>query len=92
MTVETTIMALEKSKQRLQALSVFDEESLELILRPLAEELQLKAGQLFGALRTAVTGRTATPPLFQTMAVLGRERCMNRIAIALEKLSQLDFQ
>jgi len=55
--------------------------------RPLAEELGLKAGQLFGALRTAVTGRTATPPLFQTMAVLGKERCLERIDHALAKLS-----
>ncbi len=70
------------------SLNSFDEASLETMLRPLAEELGLKAGQLFGALRTAVTGRTATPPLFQTMAVLGKERCLKRIDMALEKLRQ----
>jgi glutamyl-tRNA synthetase len=49
----------------------------------------LKTGQLFGALRTAVTGETATPPLFQTMAVLGKERCLKRIEAALVKLRRL---
>jgi glutamyl-tRNA synthetase len=55
-------------------------------LRPLAVELGLKAGQLFGTLRTATTGRTAAPPLFQTMEVLGKAKCISRIEIALEKL------
>ena len=58
------------------------------MLRPLAEELGLKTGQLFGTPRTATTGRTATPPLFQTMAVLGKERCLERIATALAKLNK----
>jgi glutamyl-tRNA synthetase len=89
MTAEATVRALEESWQRLQALPSFDEVSLENLLRPLAVELEMKTGQLFGALRNAVTGRTATPPLFQTMAVLGRERCLNRIGTALQKLHGL---
>jgi len=89
MTAESTIMALEKSREPLKALPSFDEEALETLLRPLAEKLGLKAGQLFGALRTAVTGRTATPPLFQTMAVLGRDCCLARIDTALQKLRGL---
>ncbi len=66
---------------------MFDAESLEALLRPLAVELGLKTGQLFGALRTAVTGRTAAPPLFQTMAVLGKGRCLKRIEAALANLT-----
>jgi glutamyl-tRNA synthetase len=89
MTKELTVGALEASAQRLRALSDFGEESLEHLLRPLAGELGLKTGQLFGALRTAVTGRTAAPPLFQTMAVLGKERCLERIYAALARLRQL---
>jgi len=89
MALDATIKALEASRQRLQPLTPFDEASLENLLRPLAEELGLKAGQLFGALRTAVTGRTATPPLFQTMTVLGKERCLRRIDTALQKLRKL---
>ena len=52
----------------------------------MAAELGLKTGQLFGAIRTAVSGRTATPPLFQMMAVLGKERTQKRITAAIEKL------
>jgi glutamyl-tRNA synthetase len=86
MTSETTLSALEVSRERLGGLPVFDEASLEALLRPLAGELKLKAGQLFSVLRTAVTGEIATPPLFQTMVVLGQERCLERIDMALQKL------
>jgi len=89
MTRESSLKALEASQPRLEQLGAFDTESLEGVLRPLAEELGLKAGQLFGVLRVAVTGRTAAPPLFQTMAVLGRERCLKRIAVALGVLHEL---
>ena len=87
MTSETTANALRISRERLVKIHNFDSEPLEAEFRPLAEELGLKTGQLFGALRTAVTGRTATPPLFQTMAVLGKERCLKRINTALGKLA-----
>ena len=86
MTRESVIQALETAQQRLGQLEVFDAESLEAVLRPLAVELGLKTGQLFGSLRVAVTGRTAAPPLFQTMAVLGKERCLRRIEAALARL------
>ena len=84
---DATVRALGTAEQKLGQLAAFDAESLETVLRPLAEELGLKTGQLFGMLRTAVTGRTAAPPLFQTMAVLGREQCLKRIGAALDKLS-----
>jgi glutamyl-tRNA synthetase len=86
MDIESTRHALEVSRQQLEGLASFDAESLEGLLRPLAVELELKAGQLFGALRTAVTGQKAAPPLFETMAVLGRGTCLVRIEQALGKL------
>jgi glutamyl-tRNA synthetase len=89
MTLESSIMALEAARQRMVSSDTFNEESLEVSLRPLAGELGLKTGQLFGALRTAVTGRTVAPPLFQTMVVLGREKCLQRIDVALGKLRGL---
>ena len=79
------IAALEASRERLESCS-FDEASLEGVLRPLAAELGLKTGVLFGLLRVAVTGRTAAPPLFETMAVLGKETCLKRIVAALTRL------
>ncbi len=86
MTPESTRRALAVSRQRLAALADFSAGALEGLLRPLAEELGLKTGQLFGALRVAVTGQTAAPPLFDTMSVLGKETCLKRIDAALDKL------
>jgi glutamyl-tRNA synthetase len=83
---QSTFNALEVALDKIKALSSFDEASLETLLRPLAEQLGLKAGQLFSVLRTAVTGEVATPPLFQTMVVLGRERCLKRMGTALAML------
>jgi len=81
-----TLKALKAAQDKLNPLSSFDHDSLEALLRPLAAELGLKAGQLFSVLRVAVTGRVAAPPLFETMAVLGKERCMKRIEVALKML------
>ncbi len=86
MDYESTLRALQEAQNRLEQLEEFDAESLEFLLRPLAMELGLKTGQLFGALRVATTGRTAAPPLFQTMAVLGKKCCLKRIETALAKL------
>jgi glutamyl-tRNA synthetase len=72
----------------LEAVEVFDAANLEVTLRSLSEELSIKTGDLFGLLRIAVTGRSAAPPLFQTMAVVGRDRCAKRIKAAIDKLSE----
>ncbi len=56
-------------------------------MRELAAELGMKPGQLFGAIRVAISGRMATPPLFETMEVLGRERSIMRIETAIERLA-----
>jgi glutamyl-tRNA synthetase len=79
--------ALETATARLSEVDPWHREALEGILRPLAEELGLKAGDLFMLLRVAVTGQTATPPLFETMEVLGRERCLARLDDALRLLA-----
>jgi glutamyl-tRNA synthetase len=81
------IKGLQASVTRVESLEDWSTTSLEAVFRPLAEELKLKTSVLFGLLRVAVTGRTAAPPLFQTMEVLGRERCLKRLTIALNKLS-----
>lgn len=84
-----TRVALDSARNVLASLADFGEASLESVLRPLAEQLGLKTGQLFGTLRVATTGSTVAPPLFQTMAVLGKERCLRRLDLALAKLDRL---
>ena len=79
--------ALESATSRLPAVDRWEHDALEGALRPLAEELGLKAGDLFMLVRVAVTGQTATPPLFETMEVLGRDRCLARLDDALHRLT-----
>jgi nondiscriminating glutamyl-tRNA synthetase len=66
---------------------VFEADELEPPLRALAEARGWKAGDLFMAIRVAVTGRTATPPLFDTLVALGRERVLARLDRALAALA-----
>ena len=67
----------------------FHHENLENILRASSKDLELSGRQFFGALRSATTGRTATPPLFEMMEVMGQDRVMQRLEAAAEKLSAL---
>jgi glutamyl-tRNA synthetase len=76
--------ALERVIQALP--SDWTEPALEHAIRPLAEKLDLKTGQLFGLLRIALTGRTAAPGLFETMAVLGHDVTLRRLNTALQTL------
>jgi glutamyl-tRNA synthetase len=55
-------------------------------MRALAEELGMKAGDLFMILRVAVTGSTISPPLYESMAILGRDEVLARVDAALGKL------
>jgi glutamyl-tRNA synthetase len=66
----------------------FEADELEPPLRALAEARGWKAGDLFMAIRVAVTGRTATPPLFDTMVALGRERTLERLRAAIDLLQR----
>jgi glutamyl-tRNA synthetase len=79
--------ALASAKARLESLSAFDHASLESTLRALADESGVKAGDLFMLLRVATTGKPVSPPLFESMEVLGRDRCLNRIDQAIAVLA-----
>ena len=83
---EAATQALRSAVERASALPSWGSEALEGTLRVLAEELSLKTGDLFMLLRVAVSGRTVSPPLFQSMEVLGRERCLSRLESALRRV------
>ena len=65
----------------------WEAEEIESALRQLVEERGWKAGDLFMAIRVAVTGRTATPPLFDTMVALGYERTLARLDRAIDRVA-----
>ena len=65
----------------------FEADELEPRLRELAEARGWKVGDLFMAIRVAATGRTATPPLFDTLVALGYERSLQRLDRAIDLLA-----
>jgi len=81
--------ALQAVAERVEGIEPWQHEALEGAIRPLAEELSLKAGDLFGLIRVAVSGKTVSPPLFETMAVLGCERTLERLASAVRRLQAI---
>lgn len=64
----------------------FKHENVERLLREHGDDLGLKPRDYFMPIRLMITGRKATPPLFETMAVLGRERCRHRVRQAINHL------
>jgi glutamyl-tRNA synthetase len=74
-----SLATLGRAREVLRILSGFDPAVTEPPLRALAVELGIKPGQLFGLLRVAITGQTVSPPLFESMAIVGRDACLERI-------------
>jgi glutamyl-tRNA synthetase len=81
-------MALKVLARALEVLAdvEFKHDPLDQSLRAAAQELGVKAGQMFQPTRVAVCGRKNAPPLFETLEVLGRETTLARIEQALEKI------
>jgi len=61
-------------------------EAIEAAYRALAEQQSVRAGELFMLVRVATTGRSVAPPLFETMELVGRERCVLRLRLAINLL------
>ena len=87
--VATTLQGLAAARETIAAggETAFDHEGLEAGLRALADGRGWKAGDLFMAIRVAVTGRTATPPLFETLVALGHDRTIVRLDRARDVLA-----
>jgi glutamyl-tRNA synthetase len=77
---------LAKAREALAGVPAFDHASLDAALRGAAEELKIKAGQMFQPIRVAACGRKNAPPLFETLEVLGKETVLPRLDAALGML------
>lgn len=76
---------LKRALVDLTSLTEWTHTSIEAVLRAsLIEELGLKPRVAFGSIRIAVTGSTVSPPLFESMELLGKSACLERISAALE--------
>ncbi len=90
MDAESALPALQAALAELEDSTAGDDfghEKLEAILGDTGQRLGLSRRQFFGLLRTAATGRTVSPPLFETMEVLGRDRVLSRLRLAAAKLA-----
>lgn len=70
--LQATITALE-------AIGIWETPAIETALRALQEEREWKKSQYFMMIRVAATGETATPPLFETLEVLGKTKTLRRL-------------
>ena len=70
--------------QRLADLPEFTAISTEEVFRSLAEEKEIKAGLIINAARTAVSGTSVGPGLFEMLEVLGKETVVNRLTRAVD--------
>jgi glutamyl-tRNA synthetase len=77
--------SLEKAREVLPN-TEFKHDPLDQALRAAAQELGLKAGQMFQPIRVAVCGKKNAPPLFETLEVLGKEKVLERIKQGIAKL------
>jgi glutamyl-tRNA synthetase len=77
---------LRRAREVLAATEPFDEAHLEPALRALAEDLGAKPGAVFQPVRVAVTGRTVSAGIFESLALLGRDEALSRVEAALARL------
>jgi glutamyl-tRNA synthetase len=86
------LAGLRRADEVLTSAPEWEAHDLETRMRALAEELGQKPGPLFMGVRVAITGRKETPPLFETMVVLGRDRTLARMHAAIAKLEEVTAQ
>ena len=88
MDAASSLVALQRARAVIAQADPFSAESLEQPLRDLAAALGVKVGALFGILRGAVTGLQVSPPLLETMVIMGRERTCRLIDRGIDILAE----
>lgn len=73
----------------LEAVPDFRAETTEPPMRALVERLGLKARQVFGLVRVAVTGQRVSPPLFESLEIVGKEKTLQRLRYAIALLERM---
>lgn len=76
---ESSLTLLSRLRERLGGLAAWDEPVLHGAFSAFMEDEQVKLGKIAQPVRVALTGKTASPGIFEVMEVLGKERCLARI-------------
>jgi glutamyl-tRNA synthetase len=78
--------SLQQVRAALAAVAPFDEAHVEEALRHVAEDTGTKPGKLFQPIRVAITGKTVSAGIFESLALLGRDEAIRRIDAALARM------
>ena len=81
---------LQKSYHLLSNIDSFDSKAIEHHLRALSSEIDIKIGQLLGTIRVATSGQKVSPPLFESLELLGRDRVKSLLQQGMEGLDDID--
>ncbi len=83
-----SVAVLQAGAEVLAQVEPFSAEAIHEAFRVKSEEMGVKAGSFFGPFRVAVTGKKVSPPLFESMDVLGRQEVLRRVENATRALQQ----
>jgi len=89
--IEFVRRVLEDSSPLLEDIESWEAEPIETAMRELCSERNWKRGLAYMVLRVAVTSRRVSTPLFETMEILGKEECLARLKVAVEKARAARF-
>ena len=78
--------SLNKFAERVKTVDPFSKETLDPVLQTILEEDHLKMGKFAQPLRVALTGRTSSPGIYEVMELLGKDRTLKRIELALHRI------
>jgi glutamyl-tRNA synthetase len=78
---------LEAASEALAAVEPFDPGSIEVALAPILDRFEIKPGRLYQPIRVAITGSSVSPGIFESLAVLGREKTLKRLSEAFRRFS-----
>ena len=78
----------EDLNHKLEAMPEFNQESIEKLFIDFLAEKEIKLRKLAQPLRVALTGKTASPGIFEVMEVLGREKVIERISKAVSHIKK----
>jgi glutamyl-tRNA synthetase len=80
----------ENCLKELQQLDNIEKDIAEPYMREVVERSGYSAGQVFGIMRVAITGQKVSPPLFESMEIIGREKVFSRLKNAIKLLKELE--
>ncbi len=82
---EDAVELLSGLREKLSVIEQFDVKATEVAVKSFVEDRGIKIGQIINALRVAVTGKGVGFGTFDTLAILGKDRCLNRIDLAIAR-------